>query len=42
MSGDSRYKWKHEMRGLKTDTVDGKKIKRGVRTSITFRSVKVD
>jgi alkylated DNA repair dioxygenase AlkB len=40
ISGASRYLWKHEMRGLKTDTVDGKKIKRGVRTSITFRSVK--
>jgi len=42
MSGESRYKWKHELRPLKTDTVEGKKIKRGVRTSITFRSLKGD
>lgn len=40
MSGDSRYKWKHCQRPLKTDTVEGKKIKRDVRTSITFRSLK--
>lgn len=51
MSGDARYKWKHEMRPLKTDTVmqydpdkdtyNEEKIKRGVRTSITFRSLNV-
>jgi alkylated DNA repair dioxygenase AlkB len=39
MSGESRYKWKHEMVSRKTDTVDNKKIQRGRRVSITFRTV---
>lgn len=51
MSGDARYKWKHELRPIKTDlvmrydpdedTYEEEKIKRGVRTSITFRSLDV-
>jgi alkylated DNA repair dioxygenase AlkB len=39
MEGESRYDWKHEMVARKSDIVDGKKIQRGRRISITFRSV---
>jgi len=39
MSGESRYKWKHEMISRKSDVLDGKKIQRGRRISITFRTV---
>lgn len=40
MSDESRYKWKHEMISRKSDVVDGEKIKRDRRISITFRFVK--
>lgn len=39
MSGDARYKWKHEMVAAKTDKVGGDKVKRDRRVSITFRNV---
>lgn len=39
MSGDSRNEWKHEMVPRKSDVVDGVKIERGRRISITFRFV---
>lgn len=39
MSGEARYKWKHEMIPRKTDNINGKKIKRERRISITFRNV---
>jgi alkylated DNA repair dioxygenase AlkB len=39
MEGEARYHWKHEMVARKSDTIDGKKIPRGRRISITFRSV---
>ena len=39
MSGESRYKWKHEMSSRKSDVVDGDRIKRDRRISITFRFV---
>jgi alkylated DNA repair dioxygenase AlkB len=39
MSGESRFEWKHEQRARKYDTVNGEKISRGTRTSITFRTV---
>jgi len=39
MSGDARYAYKHEMISVKNDIVDGVKIKRGRRISITFRIV---
>jgi len=42
MSGDSRYKWDHEMPSTKSDRVDGKRIPRDQRISITFRNVPVD
>ena len=40
MSGEARFEWKHSMVGKKSDVVDGEKRMRGVRTSITFRSVR--
>jgi len=39
MSGDARYKWTHEMNGRKYDMVDGIKIERDRRISVTFRNV---
>lgn len=39
MTGESRWEWTHEMKSRKSDVVSGVKIARGVRTSITFRSV---
>ena len=39
MSGDARYKWAHEMPARKSDIVDGLKIPRGRRVSVTFRHV---
>lgn len=40
MSGQSRLDYTHEMKRRKTDSVDGKRIKRNVRYSVTFRNVK--
>ncbi len=37
MTGDSRYDWTHEMKKVKNDIVDGVKIPRTKRVSITFR-----
>ena len=39
MTGDARYQWTHEMPSRKSDMVDGARVKRGRRVSITFRSV---
>jgi alkylated DNA repair dioxygenase AlkB len=39
MSGEARYSWKHEMKKLKFDVVNNKKIKRGERISVTFRTI---
>ena len=39
MSGESRYDWKHEMTSHMTDIVDGHKIARDRRISVTFRRV---
>ena len=39
MSGDSRYKWTHEMPSTKSDKVNNTIIKRSRRVSITFRNV---
>jgi alkylated DNA repair dioxygenase AlkB len=39
MSGDARYKWKHEMRARLSDQVAGETRLRGVRYSITFRNL---
>lgn len=40
MQGDSRYNWKHEIKPRLSDMVDGKRFKRDVRISVTFRWVK--
>jgi len=40
MSGDARYKWTHEMPFGKSDIVNGIKIDRSRRVSVTFRYVK--
>lgn len=37
MSGEARYEWKHEIRKVKTDTIERKRIKRERRISLTFR-----
>lgn len=37
MSGESRYKYKHEITKTKSDKVGKNKIKRDIRVSITFR-----
>jgi alkylated DNA repair dioxygenase AlkB len=39
MSGESRLLWTHEMPSRKSDMVEGKKIPRGLRISVTFRHV---
>jgi len=39
MSGDARYNWTHEIAGRQSDIVDGEKIKRERRISVTFRNV---
>lgn len=38
--GDARYEWSHEIAKRKSDMVDGEKVKRGKRISVTFRRVK--
>jgi alkylated DNA repair dioxygenase AlkB len=39
MSGDSRYVWRHSIPSRKSDMVEGKRMDRGRRISITFRNV---
>jgi len=39
MSGPSRYEYTHEMKRRKTDMVNGRRINRSTRYSITFRNV---
>lgn len=39
LTGDARYIWKHGIRSRKTDMIDGVKISRNRRMSITFRNV---
>lgn len=40
MSGDARFKYTHEMSSCKSDKVNGQRVKRGKRISITFRYIK--
>jgi alkylated DNA repair dioxygenase AlkB len=42
LAGDARYKWRHGIRGRKTDTVGEKLLSRGRRVSLTFRTVIVE
>ena len=37
MSGEARYRWKHEMIGRKSDIVGDKRVLRGRRVSVTLR-----
>lgn len=39
LSGDARYKWRHQIRARKSDLYKGKKYVRGRRISLTFRTV---
>lgn len=39
MSGDARYKWKHAIPARKSDIVNGMKLPRTRRASLTFRTV---
>ena len=38
--GDARYQWSHEIVKRKSDMVDGQRVKRGERISVTFRRVR--
>jgi len=40
MSGEARYHWSHAIPARKSDIINGKLVKRGIRISITFRTVK--
>ena len=40
MKDEARWDWKHFIAGKKSDIIDGKKINRGVRISVTFRKIK--
>ncbi len=39
LSGEARYKWQHAIPQRKTDIVNGQKIARGRRISLTFRTI---
>lgn len=39
MAEDARYKWRHGIRGRKSDTVNGQTVPRTRRVSLTFRTV---
>jgi alkylated DNA repair dioxygenase AlkB len=39
MTGESRYKWKHEIKSRVSDETKNGKIRRGTRISVTFRTV---
>jgi alkylated DNA repair dioxygenase AlkB len=41
MEGEARYDWKHEMIARKSDVIQGKRVARGRRLSVTFRIVPV-
>jgi len=40
MTGDLTTEWTHEIKKVKYDTIDDKRIKRVTRISITFRTVR--
>lgn len=40
MQGESRYNWKHEIKPRMSDVINGKRTRRNVRISVTFRWVK--
>lgn len=40
LTGEARYEWRHSIAARKTDTVDGVRMARGRRLSLTFRTVR--
>jgi alkylated DNA repair protein alkB family protein 8 len=41
LQDDARYKWTHEIPSRKTDVIDGKRVPREKRVSLTYRSVRI-
>ncbi|WP_286130410.1 alpha-ketoglutarate-dependent dioxygenase AlkB [Solirubrum puertoriconensis] len=41
LTEDSRYKWKHGIKSVKSDLIDNVRVERGRRVSLTFRKVKL-
>ena len=41
LSGEARLKWRHSIAARKTDIVDGQRVVRSRRVSLTFRTVRV-
>jgi alkylated DNA repair dioxygenase AlkB len=39
MQGEARYQWKHGIMARKSDVYSGRRIQRGRRISLTFRTV---
>lgn len=39
LTGDARSKWTHAITGAHSDVVDGKRVARSTRTSVTFRTI---
>jgi hypothetical protein len=42
LAGDARYKWRHGIRGRKTDTIGEQVLTRGRRVSLTFRTIIIE
>ena len=42
VEGEARYEWNHHIPERKSDKIDGKRVKRGTRISVTFRYVNSD
>jgi len=42
LNEDARFKWQHSITARKSDRVEGKKVPRSRRVSLTFRTVKID
>jgi alkylated DNA repair dioxygenase AlkB len=42
MAGEARYRWRHGIAARKSDTYEGRTVRRGRRVSLTFRTVLLD
>ncbi|KAJ3140100.1 hypothetical protein HK100_010477 [Physocladia obscura] len=42
MSGQARFAWEHAIRGRRADVINGERVDRVLRVSLTFRGVRVD
>ena len=42
LSGPARYEWQHAIPARKSDIINGAKIERGRRVSLTFRNIILD